>query len=74
MKATILDHIDKHLKSYNKGEQIPCPHPLCCLSLKNEFNLRAHLCDIHSIEEPHSYCVSRKRKIEDMGGKRLVEI
>jgi hypothetical protein len=63
-KSTLLNHIDKHIKTYAKKE---CPHPLCHVPLMNASDFWAHFQDAHCIEEPRSNCVSRKRKSEDEG-------
>ena len=61
-KSTLLNHIDTHLKADATSE---CPHPLCNVPLKHASDFRAHFQDSHSIEEPRSNCVNRKRKRED---------
>lgn len=62
-KATLLNHIDKHLDALRVSTAIFCPHP-CCerKDYRDVTNLRRHFFDAHSIEEPRSNCVSRKRK------------
>ncbi|KAJ5302313.1 hypothetical protein N7508_007176 [Penicillium antarcticum] len=62
-KATLLNHIDKHFDSLDPLTAVFCPHPCC---QKKEYqdlsHLRRHMFDSHSIEEPRSNCVKRKRK------------
>lgn len=61
-KATLVNHIDTHLASMTSSVLV-CPHP-CCQSKQYSdiYHLRHHFYDAHSIEEPRSNCVSRKRK------------
>ena len=61
-KSTLLNHIDKHLKTWAKKK---CPHPLCHVPLMKASDSLAHFQDAHCIEEPRSNCVSRKRKSEE---------
>lgn len=61
-KSTLLNYIDTQLTTYTKLE---CPHPLCHVLLMHASDFRAYFQDAHIIEEPHSNCVSRKRKFED---------
>lgn len=62
-KATLLNHIEKHLDRLQSGSSISCPHP-CCLDRQYSSiaHLQRHFYDAHSIEEPRSNCVSRKRR------------
>lgn len=62
-KATLLNHIDKHLSALRTSKIVLCPHP-CCQGkeYKDTATIRRHFFDAHSIEEPRSNCVSRKRK------------
>lgn len=66
MKSMLLNHIDKHIKTYTKKE---CPYPLCHVPLMNASEFRAHFQDAQCIGEPCSNCVSRKRKSEDNEGE-----
>lgn len=64
-KATLLNHIDGHLDSL-KFNNIFCPHPCCEGRLHvDASHLRRHFHDTHSIEEPRSNCVKRKRNRVD---------
>lgn len=62
-KPTLLNHIDTHLNDMNSSIALGCPHP-CCENkeYENHSHLRRHFLDFHSIEEPRSNCVIRKRK------------
>jgi hypothetical protein len=62
-KATLLNHIDRYLDSLDPLTAVFCPHP-CCQNKEYQdiSRLRRHLFDSHSIEEPRSNCVKRKRK------------
>ncbi|KAJ5366659.1 hypothetical protein N7541_000600 [Penicillium brevicompactum] len=64
-KATLLNHIDEHLGSADSSVVVFCPHP-CCKERKyvDTLHLRRHFFDAHSIEEPRSNCVNRKRKLQ----------
>lgn len=61
-KATLLNHIDGHLSQLPSGNPVTCPHP-CCSGKEygSVLDFRRHLFDVHSIEEPRSNCVTRKR-------------
>lgn len=63
-KATLLNHIDTHVPEVEGLDQKPCPFPLCHISFESMPDFWAHLFDWHSIEEPCSNCVKRKRKLE----------
>lgn len=69
-KATLISHINGHLKTISEQDQVKCPHPCC----ENRFysgglKLRQHFYNAHSIEEPRRNCTSVKRKwIVDEGG------
>jgi hypothetical protein len=58
-----LNHIDEHLGSVDSSAEVFCPHP-CCeeRNYVDIIHLRRHFFDAHSIEEPRSNCVNRKRK------------
>lgn len=62
-KSTLLNHIDEHLGSADSSAAVFCPHP-CCEERKyvDNLHLQWHFFDAHSIEEPRSNCVKRKRK------------
>ncbi|KAJ5675025.1 uncharacterized protein N7477_004959 [Penicillium maclennaniae] len=67
-KATLMHHINVHLDQMSSETNFRCPHPLCGerdYGKKN--NLRYHLFDGHSIEEPRPNCIALKRKM----GKQL---
>jgi hypothetical protein len=61
-KATLLNHIDGHLSTLPSGKPVTCPHP-CCSGTEygSALDFRRHLFNVHSIEEPRSNCVTRKR-------------
>ena len=61
-KATLLNHIDEHMKLCQSEGKVPCPH-LCCRTKVYDSitGLRRHFFDVHSLSEPCSNCVSRKR-------------
>lgn len=62
-RATLMNHIDNHLKLYQSEEVLQCPHPLCrTKEYKGVVGLRRHFFDVHSITEPRSNCVRRKRR------------
>ena len=62
-KPTLLNHIDEHLSSLEHLALIHCPHPCCGVKIYNgTTDLQRHLFDTHSLEEPRSNCVSRKRR------------
>lgn len=62
-KSTLLNHIEKHLESTDSSAAVFCPHP-CCeeKNYVDNLHLKWHFFDVHSIEEPRSNCVTRKRK------------
>ena len=62
-KATLLNHIDEHMKLCQSEGKVPCPH-LCCRTKVYDgiTGLRRHFFDVHSLSEPRSNCVSRKRR------------
>ena len=62
-KATLLNHIDGHMRTIRSGQKIQCPHPLCQeKEYKGITGLRRHFFDVHSITETRSNCVARKRQ------------
>jgi hypothetical protein len=62
-KATLLNHIDEHLGPADSSAAVFCPHPYCEeRNYVDTLHLRQHFYDAHSIEEPRSNCVNRKRK------------
>lgn len=62
-KATLLNHIDAHISSLQLSTDVSCPHPCCENKVYADAScLRRHFHDAHSIEEPRSNCVKRKRK------------
>lgn len=62
-KATLLNHIDDHMSTINSEQTIQCPHPLCKgKQYQGITGLRRHFFDVHSISEPRSNCVARKRQ------------
>ncbi|CAG8330113.1 unnamed protein product [Penicillium nalgiovense] len=62
-KSTLLNHINEHLGSADSSAAVFCPYP-CCEERKyvDNLHLQWHFFDAHSIEEPRSNCVKRKRK------------
>ncbi|GFG18462.1 conserved hypothetical protein, partial [Aspergillus udagawae] len=62
-KTTLLNHIDGHLSALQPSTMASCPHP-CCSGKQYDgiVALRRHFFDVHSIEEPRSNCVRRKRR------------
>ncbi|KAJ8189548.1 hypothetical protein LV163_001835 [Aspergillus fumigatus] len=61
-KATLLNHIDGHVSHLPSGNPVTCPHPCCSgKAYGSVLDFRRHLFDVHSIEEPRSNCVTRKR-------------
>lgn len=64
-KSTLLNHIDdKHMNKLCQPEtRVQCPHP-CCRDKHygSKTGLRRHFFDVHSLSEPRSNCVSRKRR------------
>ncbi|KAF4155474.1 hypothetical protein CNMCM6069_007995 [Aspergillus lentulus] len=62
-KTTLLNHIDGHLSALQPSAMALCPHP-CCSGKQYDgvVALRRHFFDVHSIEEPRSNCVRRKRR------------
>ncbi|KAJ6087999.1 hypothetical protein N7467_006913 [Penicillium canescens] len=62
-KASLLNHIDNHIDALRGSVAFFCPHPCCQRKgYKDVSSLRRHFFDAHSIEEPRSNCVNRKRK------------
>ena len=62
-KATLLNHIDEHMKLCQSEGKVPCPHPCCRTKVYDGITgLRRHFFDVHSLSEPRSNCVSRKRR------------
>ncbi|KAG2027713.1 hypothetical protein GB937_000154 [Aspergillus fischeri] len=61
-KAMLLNYIDGHLSQLLSGNLVTCPHP-CCSGKEygSILDFWCHLFDVHSIEEPCSNCVIRKR-------------
>lgn len=62
-KATLLNHIDVHLGRLQSMTDVACPHP-CCVGRRytDISHLQRHFYDAHSIEEPRTNCVTRKRR------------
>ncbi|GMG01327.1 unnamed protein product [Aspergillus oryzae] len=62
-KATLLNHIDRHLENLPPEGNVSCPHPCCNgRQYSDVSDLRRHFFNRHSIAEPRSNCVARKRK------------
>lgn len=66
VKPTLLNHIDNHFDALKASPTFICPHP-CCQErdYHDSLGLRRHFFDVHSIEEPRSNCVKRKRKWQE---------
>lgn len=66
VKSTLLNHIDNHFDALKASTTFICPHP-CCQErdYHDSSGLRRHFFDAHSIEEPRSNCIKRKRKWQE---------
>lgn len=66
IKSTLLNHIENHFDALKASTIFICPHP-CCQEkdYHDPLGLRRHFFDAHSIEEPRSNCIKRKRKWQE---------
>jgi hypothetical protein len=66
VKSTLLNHIDNHFDALKASTTFICPHPRCQgRNYHDSLGLRRHFFDAHSIEEPRSNCIKRKRKWQE---------